>query len=91
MHIVFCKSLTNGSVSMTSAGNWDGLKYQMTNLDHFDIRDWDSHDFSIEHLKAGNIISDGAFLWRYVNVEVLDKKDFEIFEGRVISLNEIDG
>jgi hypothetical protein len=88
MHIAFRKDLGNGTVTMTSAGNWDGLKYQLSKLDYFDTRDWDG--FGLNHLRDGAIVNDGAALWRYVNIEINDVYGFEIFEGRIVSLQEID-
>jgi hypothetical protein len=88
MHIAFCKELGNGTVSMTSAGNWDGLKYQLSKQDNFDTRDWDG--LGISHLRNGDIVNDGTALWRYVNIEINDVHDIEIFEGRIVFLQEID-
>lgn len=89
MHITFSKSLANGTVSVTSADSWDGLKYQLSKLEHHDTEKWDRH-FAWENFKSGYLIMDSASIWVYVNFEISDKHDFEVFEGRLIDLNEVD-
>lgn len=90
MHIAFRKALSNGVVSITSAGNWDGLKYQLSKLDHHDTPEWDAHNFAWEQFKNGDLIKDSTGIWRYINFEVKDQYDLEVFEGRLIDLFEID-
>jgi len=89
MHIAFRKNLANGTVNVTSAGNWDGLKYQLSKLDYHDTDEWDRH-FAWENFRSGYLINDGTGVWVYVNFEVQDKYDFEVFEGRLIFLSEVD-
>lgn len=89
MHIAFRKSLANGMVSVTSAGSWDELKYQLSRLDHHDTEEWDAH-FAWESFNSGNLIKDSCSIWRYVNFENEDIHDAEVFDGRLIDLSEID-
>lgn len=89
MHIAFRKSLANGIISVTSAGNWDGLKYQLSKLDYHDTEFWDRR-FAWERFRSGSLIKDETGIWVYVNFEVMDKYDFTVFEGELVDLFEID-
>ncbi len=89
MHIAFRKALANGVVSVTSAGNWDELKYQLFKLDHHETEEWDRH-FAWEYFRSGDLIKDSSAIWVYVDFELTDLRDFEVFEGRLIDLSEVD-
>ena len=90
MHLGFEKSMSTGMVSVTTAGTWDELKYKLTQLSHFSTVDWDRVGFAFERFREGDIICDGAFLWRYVDISEDNITDLEVFKGRVIHLLEID-
>jgi hypothetical protein len=89
MHIAIRKSLANGATSITTAGNWDGLKYQLSKLECHDTDEWDAH-FAWEDFKKGKLIQDSNGLWRYFSIEMNDIYNKGIFEGKVINLFEID-
>lgn len=96
MHIAFRKSLATGIVSITSSGNWDGLKRQLSELDYHDTEDWDRH-FSWENFRDGRLIKDSTSIWRYINFD--PDENFEndgeysnltVFEGELVDLQEVD-
>ena len=94
MLAVFCKSLSNGTVSITAAApDWDILKYALSKVDYFEMHKWVEQRFAFESLREGYIITTDENLWRVVNLAddtVKVDGTFEIFEGRIILFKEID-
>lgn len=94
-HLAFSKSLATGIVSVTSADDWDTLKYYLSTIDYHDTEEWDTH-LAWENFRDGCLIKDSASIWRYLNLNrdenfgVDAAIDFTIFEGELIDLSEVD-
>lgn len=89
MVVVAQKSLANGKVYLHFSESWDELKNQLISLDEFSSAEWEAARFGWEALFNGDIISDGAFLWQYLDLEE-KSTDIQLFEGGHVLLIDID-
>jgi hypothetical protein len=92
MHIIFQQELGNGKVHFYADESWDQLKFKLTKEDSFPLGEWEAANYAWDALRQGeHIISDGACLWQYLNVEGgFETVTGHLFEGSLVMLSKID-